>query len=224
MTPHGMTPHGMTTTRRGAIFGAGTVAALITAVPWLAHAATTDDAAATAPVQQLNAALLSAMKAGPRTPFADRYRTLAPVIEQVFDLDGVLARSVGVSWDSIPAPQKEVLAKAFRRYTISSYLANFDSYNGQNFQVAPETRQAGDSQVVVQSQLVRADGSHVQMDYVVSRGRGAWKVVDVLLNGAISRVAVQRSDFRALLRSGGVEALASSLENKVASLSGGMAT
>ena len=81
-------------------------------------------------VQQLNAALIPVMKAGPRTSFAERYRTLAPVIEQVFDLDGVLARSVGPTWDSFPAAQKEVLAKAFRRYTISSYLANFDSYDG----------------------------------------------------------------------------------------------
>jgi phospholipid transport system substrate-binding protein len=45
--------------------------------------------------------------------------------------------------------------------------------------------------------------------------------VDVLAQGSISRVATQRSDFRTLLSNGGSAALVSSLESKVASLSGG---
>jgi len=42
----------------------------------------------------------------------------------------------------------------------------------------------------------------------------------VLLNGTISQVAVQRSDFRALLATGGPEALTASLREKVATISG----
>jgi hypothetical protein len=38
------------------------------------------------------------MKEGGSTPFDDRYRLLAPVIERVFDLDAVLAASIGLSW------------------------------------------------------------------------------------------------------------------------------
>jgi phospholipid transport system substrate-binding protein len=50
---------------------------------------------------------------------------------------------------------------------------------------------------------------------------GAWQVVDVLADGSISRVAVQRSDFRHLLARGGPQALAESLRNKSANLSEG---
>ena len=49
-----------------------------------------------------------------------------------------------------------------------------------------------------------------------------WKAVDVLEDGSISRVAVQRSDFRQLLDSGGLPALTTALRQKVATLSGGM--
>jgi phospholipid transport system substrate-binding protein len=45
--------------------------------------------------------------------------------------------------------------------------------------------------------------------------------VDVLADGAISRVAVQRSDFRRLLTRGGAPALAESLRMKSADLAGG---
>ena len=48
-----------------------------------------------------------------------------------------------------------------------------------------------------------------------------WKAIDVLANGAISRVAVQRSDFRSLLSQGGGPALVGSLQRKVADLSSG---
>jgi phospholipid transport system substrate-binding protein len=50
---------------------------------------------------------------------------------------------------------------------------------------------------------------------------GSWQVEDVLADGTISRVAVQRSDFRRLLSQGGSAALVVSLQSKVAQLSGG---
>jgi phospholipid transport system substrate-binding protein len=50
---------------------------------------------------------------------------------------------------------------------------------------------------------------------------GEWKVVDVLADGSISRVAVQRSDFRRLVDRGGAPALIQSLNSKTSDLSGG---
>ena len=93
--------------------------AFVAAIPLrLARAQAAGDVSATAPVEQLDNALLAAMKAGGSTPFDDRYRTLAPVVERVFDLDAVLAASIGLSWATLPAEQKAALAAAFRRYTV----------------------------------------------------------------------------------------------------------
>ena len=55
------------------------------------NAQAADDTAPIGPIQQLDSALLVAMKAGGNTPFEQRYRTLTPVIEQVFNLQAVLA-------------------------------------------------------------------------------------------------------------------------------------
>ena len=218
-----MTKYDLNRTKRRSLFAFGTAALLTAAIPSRhADADITTSAQPTAPIEELNGALLSAMKAGGRTSFADRYRTLAPVIDHVFDLNDVLARSVGLSWATMPQAQRAVLAAAFERYTVSSYVSNFDSFNGQSFQVSPSVRTAGDGEVVVRSQLQRGNGSPVTLDYVMRRGPAGWQAVDVLMDGAISRVAVQRSDFRGLLASGGVPALAASLQNKVANLSGGM--
>ncbi len=83
-------------------------------------------------------------------------------------------------------------------------------------------RAVATGEVVVQTRLVRVDDSPVELSYVVRIGPAGWQVVDVLTNGSISRVAVQRSDFHELLIAGGVPALTAGLGRKVASLSGGM--
>jgi phospholipid transport system substrate-binding protein len=185
-----------------------------------AVARTGGDADPTAPIQRLNATLLAAMKAGQATPFARRYAMLGPAIEQTFDLRTVLAMSVGPLWTGLPGPQRSDLAAAFQRYTIATYTANFDGYSGQNFRVAPSARSLGNGEVIVNSTLVRSDGSTVLLDYVMRDGPEGWKAVDVLTSG-ISRVAVQHSDFDALLSRGGAPALTAALQRKVEALSGG---
>ncbi|HUA78442.1 MAG TPA: ABC transporter substrate-binding protein [Acetobacteraceae bacterium] len=217
-----MSAYETTTTGRRDMLTLGAAALFAAAIPWRASAQVADGAGASAPVAQLDGALLGAMKAGDSTPFARRYAALAPVIEQVFDLETVLAGSVGFSWPSLSPQQKAMLAKAFRRYTVATYVSNFDSYDGQSFEILPSVRAVGNGEVVVQTRLVRRDKAPVVLDYVMREGPAGWKVVDVLTDGSISRVAVQRSDFEELLSSGGVPALAAGLARKADSLSGGV--
>jgi len=204
-----------------ALASAALLAAAVASAPG-AQAADTRGAAA--PVAQLDNALLAVMKAGSRgASFAARYAALRPVIERVFDLESVLAASVGFSWPTLSAPQKRALMAAFSRYTVATYIANFDSYNGQNFEVIPGVREVGNGEIVVRTRLHRRDRSPVMLAYVMRQGPAGWQAVDVLTDDSISRVAVQRSDFQELLASGGVPALAAGLERKAASLSDGVA-
>jgi phospholipid transport system substrate-binding protein len=104
---------------------------------------------------------------------------------------------------------------------LRCYFANFDSDAGQSFSVSPAARDLGDGRLVVESRIIPVNGDATQLDYVMKQTASGWKVVDVLAAGSISRVAVQRSDFRHLLSSGGGEALLSSLQRKISDLSGG---
>jgi phospholipid transport system substrate-binding protein len=169
-------------------------------------------------IQRLNDALVRVMRAGKEAPFQQRFDMLDPVINQVFDLQGILRVSVGLSWDGISPDQRAALMTAFRRFTVATYVANFDSYNGQRFEVSPAVRRSGQDEIV-STTLIGGSGEQHRIDYVMRQVGGAWKVSDVLLDGTISRVAVQRSDFRALLNRGGAPALIASLQTKVASLS-----
>jgi len=176
---------------------------------------------ATGTVNQLNMALLTAMKAGGRTDFSRRFEMLAPAVDQAFDLPAVLSASIGLEWASLSQQQQGRLLDAFRRYTVASYVANFDNYAGQSFTVSPDTRSLGVDRVVVKSRIAPVSGDATELDYVMKQTPSGWKVVDVLAAGSISRVAVQRSDFRHLLSKGGGDALLASLQRKTSDLSGG---
>jgi phospholipid transport system substrate-binding protein len=185
-----------------------------------AVAARAEEAGPTAPVARLNDALLRIMRLGQSAPFAERASVLEPVIRQVFDLPAILQVSVGPRWTSIPEAQKATLLDVFTRYTVASYVANFDSYDGQRFAILPQTRAVGADQIVA-TEIVPKSGEATRIDYRMHHTPAGWRAVDVLVDGSISRVAVQRSDFRSLLAGGGAERLIASLRNKVATLEAG---
>ena len=171
-------------------------------------------------ISELYAGLQAAMQMGSSgAPFRQRFDRLAPVIDRVFSLDAILRTSVGLRWSSLDEAARRELFSVFRTFTIASYTANFDG-TGPKLQVLPQTRSAGED-LIVESRLIPANGDPVRIDYVMHGGPSGPQVVDVLLNGSISRVAVQRSDFRALLASGSATTLIASLRQKVSDLSGG---
>jgi phospholipid transport system substrate-binding protein len=175
----------------------------------------------TTAVEQLHAGLMSIMKAGSAAPFRQRYETIAPVIGRVFDLEVILQHVIGPRWASLPPDQQGALGDAFRRYTIASYVANFDGYSGQRFDILPGLRAAGGDRIV-ETRIVPRFGQPHELDYVLRQESGGWKIVDVLAEGSVSRVAAQRSEMRSVLSDGGGAALLVSLRRKTAELSGGI--
>ena len=172
---------------------------------------------ATGPIVELDDALVRIMRLGHATPFAQRAAVIAPVIAQVFDLPRILQVSVGLHWAEFAPAQQAKLLDVFTRYTIASYVANFDGYGGERFEILPQTRAVGADQVVA-TEIVPRSGDPTRIDYQMRHGDAGWQAVDVLLDGTISRVAVQRSDFRSLLKGDGPERLIASLEHKVTKL------
>jgi phospholipid transport system substrate-binding protein len=175
---------------------------------------------ATIPVTQFYGVLLQAMKAGRSTPFPQRYQMLAPAVDAAFDLAGILRISVGAFWSTLPPAQQQALLQVFRTYTIANYVANFHSYKGRVIDVQPTTRAVG-SERVVTTTITKPGKDPLRIDYVMRDEDAGWKVVDVLLDGTISRVAVQRSDFASLVTAGSATPLISSLKSKVSLLSNG---
>jgi phospholipid transport system substrate-binding protein len=174
----------------------------------------------TAPIEQLDAALLQAMKAGKATPFQQRYDMLAPAVLRAVDLDAILMAGVGPGWTSLPPNQQEALRGAWQRYSIASYVANFDSFSGERFELYPP---AAGADPVVKVKIVPSkpgDETHV-LGYTMRQNPAGWKAIDVTADSSISEVAAQQEQIRSLMRSGGAAGLLARLQQKIADLSGG---
>jgi phospholipid transport system substrate-binding protein len=207
--------------RRTALrFGLLSVAAL-PLVSRFAYAADKNAGGAASSLQEFNEAVLGVMKAGKRAPFAQRFAMLAPTVDRTFDLDAILRLSVGPHWASMTPDQQAKLQTIFRQYTVASFVANFDTYSNQTIEVTPGSRSLSNGDQVVTTRIAAPGSSPTMLAYVMRQTASGWKAVDVLADGAISRVATQRSDFRSVLSSGGGSALVASLQSKVATLSGG---
>jgi len=175
------------------------------------------------PIADLNAGLLRVMHTGKATSFDERVSVLTPIVTNAFDLAAILQSSVGPArWSTLPDAEKTELMNVFIRFTVDSYVANFNAYDGETFLIAPEMRHVGND-LVVQTKIVPASGDPTKMDYVMRQSDKGWRAVDILLDGSISRVAVTRSDFRALLAQGGASHLIESLRGKAVGLESGVA-
>jgi phospholipid transport system substrate-binding protein len=194
-------------------------ATLICANPSLVQAQAGGPAA---PIQALNTALLATMRSGRTVPFAARMTTLEPAVTAAFDLPVILQNSIGPRWASLPEAVRTQLQDVFTRFTVATWVANFDADNGERFEITPDQRKVGTDEVISTRIMPRA-GDPTRLDYVMRNKAGAWKAVDILVDGSISRVAVQRSDFRSVLGSGDGSALVKLLREKTDALVSGKA-
>jgi phospholipid transport system substrate-binding protein len=172
-------------------------------------------------VQGLYDALLGTMKNGRTLGQSGRFTQLEPVIRRTFDIPSMTRLSVGASWAGLSEAQRQQLTDSFGRYISAIYADRFDSYAGQKLQVTGE--QPNPAGVMVKSQIVKANGEPVMVDYLMRRTGEGWLISDIYLDGAISEVATRRSEFAAILRTDGVDGLIAALNRKADMLTGTMA-
>ena len=172
-------------------------------------------------VQGLYDALLGTMKNGRVLGQSGRFTQLEPVIRRTFDIPWMTRLSVGASWASLSEAQRQQVTESFGRYISAIYADRFDSYAGQKLQVTGE--QPNPAGVMVRSQIVKANGEPVNVDYMMRRNGDGWLISDIYLDSAISEVATRRSEFAAILRTEGVDGLIAALNRKADMLTGTMA-
>lgn len=176
----------------------------------LAPAARAAGDPAAARVEAFDAALVDSMKAGPGLGAKGRYRKLAPAVEAAFDLPTMTRYAVGPAWAGMSDADHQALIKAFARLSTASYAHNFDSWNGERFEVDPTVQTRG-ADKIVQSRLIQPHGAPVSLTYRMREVDGTWKIIDVYY-GAISQLTTRRSDFAASVSSGGAKALLAHLD------------
>ncbi len=158
------------------------------------------------------------MKNGHILGQSGRFVQLEPVIRRSFDIATMARLSVGSAWGALSDAQRQQMTESYGRYISAIYAERFDSYGGQKLQVTDEQPVAAG--IMVRSQIIKANGEPVRVDYLMRRSGEAWLIADIYLDGAISEVATRRSEFAAILRSQGIDGLIAALNRKADMLTG----
>lgn len=134
-----------------------------------------------------------------------------------FNFQRMTALAVGRDWRAANPAQKERLATEFKNLLIRTYANALTSYRDQRIVFKPFRMKAGDTDVLVRSEVVQPGAQPVQIDYWLELADGKWKVYDVVVAG-ISLVTNYRDQFSREVRAGGIDGLIATLVAKNQSL------
>jgi phospholipid transport system substrate-binding protein len=162
-------------------------------------------------VEALHETLLDGMKRAEELKVSGRFTLFKPAIEQRFNMRLMTAIASGKHWRTASEEERQHLVDAFTRFSTGTYAARFSSWSGESFETVG-TRPGPSSTVIVDARIRRTGGNDpVALSYVVRRFGDRWQIVDVLLDGGISELAVKRSEFSSILAGKGVDGLVKSL-------------
>ena len=173
-------------------------------------------------VNTFHETLISTMKDGRTLSESGRYARIEPVVHRLFDLPLMSRLAIGASWSTLSSAQQQVAITAFGAYIAATYADRFDIYSGQRLEIVGQ--QPSSSGIIVKTRIVKSNGEPVNVDYVMRQNDGAWQISDVYLDGTISQLATQRSEFGAILRREGFDGLIATLQRKVKFLAGNLAS
>jgi phospholipid transport system substrate-binding protein len=186
----------------------------------LAHGqATAEAGGARQVVENLNAALLESMQNAAALGYEGRYRLLEPALRHSFDFPFMTRIAVGRAWANFTPAEQQQIVGLFAEMSIASFAARFAGFSGERFAIVDQRPGPRDA-VVVESEILRPGDQPVGLHYVLREFEDGWRIIDVLLDAKFSELARQRAEFAAVLKSGGLPDLISSLEHKIEELAG----
>jgi len=172
-------------------------------------------------VDALHEKLISVMKDAEALGYDGRFERLEPVINELFDIPFMAEKSIGRHWKTVEEENRARLLTTFERFTVANYAGRFTGYSGQFFETLKE-QESKYGTVLVYSRLVSENGETVQLNYRLRPAKdGGWKIIDVLLNGTISELALRRSEYSSLIKREGFAALMSALNKRINDLASG---
>jgi phospholipid transport system substrate-binding protein len=121
--------------------------------------------------------------------------------------------AVGPEWNKLASEQQAALIEQFSRMSIATYASRFDGYDGERFEVDPTT-EARNANRIVRTRILQKDKEPTAINYLCHETPEGWKAIDVYLSGTISELATRRSEFAAILRKDGAQALIETLRSR----------
>jgi phospholipid transport system substrate-binding protein len=135
-----------------------------------------------------------------------------------FDVRTIGRFVLGRYWRKATKAERAEYGRLFEDLIVASYSRQLASYAGEALKVEG-VRQQDERNALVASRILRLEGEPILVDWRLLRRGGAWRIVDVVVEG-MSMALSRRSEYAAVIKSSGgrVEGLLAQLRQKTARL------
>lgn len=130
-----------------------------------------------------------------------REELMRDLLTRHLDLEAVSRFCLGRYSRSLTDEQRPEYRKLFEDYLVKVYAALLAQYDGQTLTVHDNTRET-EGIILVSSQVNRANGPPIRVEWKVVAKDGAPKVTDVVVEG-VSMAFTQRQQFESVLQNNG---------------------
>lgn len=138
-------------------------------------------------------------------------------IETVFtdkvDIYFVAKFVLGKHWRTATPKQQQDYLAAYRPFILKNYASKLAKYSGQTYELK-NARIDGDASMVTMV-IHDTDGADVLVDYRLRGAAGAYKIVDITVEG-VSLLTTQRSEFNGIVERKTIDGLINALKTQVA--------
>ena len=139
----------------------------------------------------------------------NRIRSL---VKRTYNSKKMTAMIIGKSWKNIEDEKRIKLIEVMEEYIASNYISRFSKLSKVNFE-NQNVRQIQQGFKIVNT-LLKLKKDNVNIDYLLSKTDGEWKIFDVLLDSSVSEVATKKSEFSNFISEQNIDKLIQALEDK----------
>lgn len=147
-----------------------------------------------------------------KTAPESRRTELLRLLDSNFDFDGMARSSLGPYWKKLKPNEREHFVSLFHQRLERRYVKIIEDYSGAEIKFLRESP-SGPNQTEVYTVVVNPLlAEPLQLNYLLRRTSGAWKVYDLDIAG-ISEVDSYRKEYVQIIDSQGYDALVKKLAN-----------
>lgn len=130
-----------------------------------------------------------------------------------FDTEYSARLVLGQTWRTATEDQRKRFVAAFYHSLLRNYGAALVDFTGDRFVVLPYKGDPGDTTATVRTEVKRANGERVPVNFSLRKTPDGWKAWDVVIEG-ISYVKSFRTDFSSEIQQKGLDEVIGRLETE----------
>ena len=149
-------------------------------------------------------------------PLTEREQKVRKLLAENLAIEAIGRFVVGRAWRGASSEQKSVYRELFESFITVTYAKRLGGYAGEKFTITSSKNVGKKGDALVTTEIQRPSGPPLKASWRIRHTKGAFLILDVMVEG-ISMVVAQRAEFTTIIKKSGMQGLIETLRAKASS-------